>query len=221
MAGQITHMEIAYRLAERLGIDEGIEEFILGSVAPDSVHFADNYLEKKIHSHIFENCGPWGDTQDYEQWLKNIKNFWEKYGTVEKDDKRRLFILGICAHCYTDYWNDLLIWRALQAKNVPPMDNEDFKKVYAPETMLIDRWLYQQLDRGPEILELLGNSKEEDFGDFVRAIDMKNMREHLINTQYNLPDPIDVSGHRFYTSAMMLWFLDETTDRVFKQLKEL
>ena len=221
MAGQITHMEIAYRLAERLGIDEGIEEFILGSVAPDSVHFADNYLEKKIHSHIFENCGPWGDTQDYEQWLKNIKNFWEKYGTVEKDDKRRLFIFGICAHCYTDYWNDLLIWRALQAKNVPPMDNEDFKKVYAPETMLIDRWLYQQLDRGPEILELLRNSKEEDFGDFVRAIDMKNMKEHLINTQYNLPDPIDVSGHRFYTAAMMLWFLDETTDRVFKQLKEL
>ena len=37
MAGQITHMEVAHRLIDRLGIDEGKEEYILGSVAPDSV----------------------------------------------------------------------------------------------------------------------------------------------------------------------------------------
>lgn len=66
MAGQITHMEIAYKLIDRLGIDEGKEEFILGSVAPDSVHFDDDYLSKKVHSHLFENCGPWGDTQNYD-----------------------------------------------------------------------------------------------------------------------------------------------------------
>ena len=36
MVGQITHMEVAYRLIGRLGIEEGKAEYILGSVAPDT-----------------------------------------------------------------------------------------------------------------------------------------------------------------------------------------
>ena len=79
MAGQITHMAVAYNLMEPLSVDEAKEEFILGSVAPDSVHFAEDYLPKKIHSHQIENCGPWGDTQDYDQWIVNIRAFWNKY----------------------------------------------------------------------------------------------------------------------------------------------
>ena len=53
MAAQMIHMAVAYKLMEPLGVDACKEEFILGSVAPDSVHFDEDYLPKKIHSHLF------------------------------------------------------------------------------------------------------------------------------------------------------------------------
>ena len=220
MAGQITHMEIAYRLLNRLGISEGKEEYILGSVAPDSVHFDEDYLSKKIHSHLFENCGPWGDTQDYDNWIVNIKAFWNKYVVGEKDNIKRAFYIGICVHCLTDYWNDLLIWRTLQKKMIPPMTNDSFKEAYYPESTRIDRWLYQNTDNAGIIMALLENSGEKDFEDYVKASCMKKMKRHLIDEQYKLPDPIDVSGHQFYKKDMMLEFIREVPDRVFRQIQD-
>lgn len=43
MAFQMIHMEIAYRLLNRIPQIENPAEFILGSVAPDSVHMNPNY----------------------------------------------------------------------------------------------------------------------------------------------------------------------------------
>ena len=214
MSGQITHMEIAYRLAERLSITKDRQQLILGSVAPDSVHFADDYLNKKIHSHLFENCGPWGDTQDYDQWIVNIKAFEDKYVAKEKDNSRKLFLLGIVIHCLTDYWNDLLIWRMLQKKMIPPMNYDEFKEAYYPESMRTDRWLFQNTNNAGEIMKLLDASKEFDFEDYVRAADISKMKHHLIYEQYNLPDPIDVSGHKFYPSSLLIDFVEEVPDRI-------
>ncbi|WP_026658379.1 zinc dependent phospholipase C family protein [Butyrivibrio sp. AC2005] len=218
MAGQMAHMEVAYKLAERIGIDEYKAEFILGSIAPDSVHFEEDYLDKKIHSHIFENCGPWGDTQDYDQWISNIKSFWNKYVVNEKEKKRRAFLIGICVHCLTDYWNDLLIWRALQKKMIPPMTYDGFKEEYYPESRRIDKWLYQYSSKKEELFGLLEEAEEMDFEDYVTAKNQIAMKKHLVNTQYNLSETIDVSGHKYFTSEMILWFLDETADRIYNQL---
>ena len=220
MAGQITHMEVAYRLIDRLGIDEGKEEFILGSVAPDSVHFDEDYLSKKIHSHLFENCGPWGDTQNYENWIINIKAFWHKYVVNEKDNIRKAFYKGIVVHCLTDYWNDLLIWRALQKEMIPPMTYDGFKEAYYPESNRIDRWLYQNIDEADEIMELLENSRETDFEDYVKKVCMTRMKRHLIDEQYNLPEPIDVSGYKYYKADMIRSFVRKVPDMILEQIKE-
>ncbi|WP_022774625.1 zinc dependent phospholipase C family protein [Butyrivibrio sp. AE2015] len=220
MSGQITHMVIAHRLIGKLGIDEGKEEFILGSVAPDSVHFSEDYLPKKIHSHLFENCGPWGDTQDYDNWIANIKAFYNKYVVNEANLTKRCFLLGIVIHCLTDYWNDLLIWRSLQRKMIPPMSYEEFKEAYYPESFRIDRWLYQNIQNASEIMKLLNDSKESDFEDYLRKTEISKMKDHLINEQYNLPNPIDISGHKYYPAEMMLHFVEEVPDRIYGQLKE-
>ncbi len=220
MAGQITHMEIAYKLIDRLGIDEGKEEFILGSVAPDSVHFDDDYLSKKVHSHLFENCGPWGDTQNYDNWILNIKAFWYRYVVMQENQDLKAFYIGIVVHCLTDYWNDLSIWRALQKKMMPPLNLDQFKEGYSPEYIKIDRWLYQNIDDADEIMELLENSHETDCEDYVKATCIARMKRHLIDVQYNLPDPIDVSGHKFYTADLMRQFVSEVPDKVYQQIKE-
>lgn len=213
-------MVVAHKLMEPLKVDAFREEFILGSVAPDSVHFSEDYLPKKVHSHIFENCGPWGDTQDYDQWIANIRAFWNKYVLPEKENAKKALYLGITVHCLTDYWNDLLIWRALQKKMIPPMTYEGFREEYYPESTRVDRFLFQDCGYGPEILELLRNSKEADFEDYLRAIEISKMKDHLINVQYNLPDPIDVSGHKYYTREMLYEFLDEAKQRILEQIKE-
>ena len=218
MAGQITHMEVAYRLIDRLGISAGKAEYILGSVAPDSVHFDEDYLPKKIHSHLFENCGPWGDTQDYDNWIANIKSFWNKYVTDEKNDIKKAFYTGIVVHCLTDYWNDLLIWRTLQKEMIPPMTYDGFKEAYYPESNRIDRWLYQNTQNAGDIMDLLEKSKEEDFEDYVKASCMTKMKRHLIDKQYNLPDPIDVSGHKYYKADMMQRFVSEVPERIYRQI---
>ena len=73
MAFQMIHMEIAYRLLERIPQIPNAAEFILGSVAPDSVHMNPDYnVSMKVKSHMFEGCGKWGDTQDYQLWKRNI-----------------------------------------------------------------------------------------------------------------------------------------------------
>ncbi len=220
MAGQITHMEVAYRLIDRLGIDEGKEEFILGSVAPDSVHFDEDYLSKKIHSHLFENCGPWGDTQNYNNWIINIRTFWNKYVINEKDSIQRTFYTGIVVHCLTDYWNDLMIWRALQKKMIPPMTYDGFKEAYYPESNRIDRWLFQNTQNAGQIMDFLENSRVSDFDDYLKATCINKMKRHLIDVQYNLPDPIDVSGHIYYKADMIRQFVNEVPDRICEQIKE-
>ena len=218
MSSQMTHMVIAHKRMGRLRIDAWKEDFILGSVAPDSVYFSDNYIPRKIHSHLFENCGPWSDTQDYDNWIANINAFWKKYVVNEMDQSKKCFLLGIVVHCLTDYWNDLLIWRALQKKMIPPMSYDEFKEAYYPESFRIDRWLYQNTQNADEIMKLLLNSKESEFGDYLRKVEIAKMKDHLINEQYDLPDPIDVSRHKYFPSDMMLWFIEEVPNRIYRQL---
>ena len=108
MAFQMIHMEIAYRLLNRIPQISNAAEFILGSVAPDSVHMNPDYnIDMKVKSHLFEDCGKWSDTQDYQRWKRNIHHFCEMI--AGKEDAYRDFCIGICVHCLTDYWNDLKI----------------------------------------------------------------------------------------------------------------
>ena len=78
MAYQMIHMEIAYRLLKRIPQISNAAEFILGSVAPDCVHMNPDYnVNMKVRTHMFEGCGQWGDTQDYQLWKRNINSFYE------------------------------------------------------------------------------------------------------------------------------------------------
>lgn len=103
---------------------------------------------------------------------------------------------------------------------MPPLSLEEFKEGYSPEYMRIDRWLFQNIDDADEIMELLENSHETDCEDYVKATCIDRMKRHLIDVQYNLPDPIDVSGHKFYTADLMRQFVSEVPDKVYQQIKE-
>ena len=41
-----------------------------------------------LNSHMFEGCGKWSDTQDYQLWKRNLQSFCEnivRQGYVDKD----------------------------------------------------------------------------------------------------------------------------------------
>ncbi len=221
MAGQMAHMEIAYELAGRLHIDEGREEFIMGSVAPDAVHYTEPYRTEKIHTHLCENVGAWGHAENYDVWLGNIREFWNKYVITETDVKKKAFLMGICVHCLTDYWNDLMVWKVCQRKMMPPMNFDEFKEAYYPEAQRLDRWLYQVSGWSEKIMKLFNNAKVMGFKDYVNETELYELKDYLINTQYNLQGIVDVSDHKYYKSEHLLYFIAEATDKIHEQLQEL
>ncbi len=220
MAFQMVHMEIAYRVMEKLGIQDNREEFILGSVSPDSIHMREDYnVELKVHSHLFEGCGPWGDTQDYSKWIENMYRFLDTYGKIDTDNKNRMLIYGIFAHCKTDYWNDLKIWRRAQKEFLSSMGVEKFKKEYYQEAKALDVWLYQNSEHTEEIRQLLSLAKEEGFADYYSADDVVKMKKHLLDVQYNVPS-VDVNGFIYYPKERLQEFLADVTEDICKELTE-
>ncbi len=215
MSFQMTHMQIAYNLIDIFGINEGKEEFILGSVAPDAVHFRDDFvITEKVHSHIFEGCGPWGDTQDYKKWITNIEAFKSQYVETEQEIRFKAFKLGMCVHCITDYCNDVYIWRNLQRKFIPPMTIEEFKSEYYPEALSVDKWLFQNSTDTIEILEMLKKAQCYEIEDYTHVDDLLKLKDNLLNNQYNLDRKIDVSGYKYYPADKILWFVDTVTEKI-------
>lgn len=208
MAFQMIHMEVAYRLIEPLLIKYPAE-FILGSVAPDSVHMSKDYrVEDKIHSHLFEGCGPWGDTRDYDRWLANIKAYYQSKKAPEASPEQD-FIKGIIVHCLTDYCNDLDIWRKLQKPYLSQMTLEEFRSIFNPEAFGIDQWLFHTSEHSTECLKLLeeGQAFSLDFPLSLENIETE--RHHLSKEQYATKLP-DISTFKLISGEFLLAFLDST-----------
>lgn len=214
MSLQMIHMEIAYRLLEYLPQIEHPAEFILGSVAPDAVHMNPDYdVSSKVKSHLFENCGPWGDTQDYKQWQNNIEAYFERIAAVQEEPAGRDFMLGICVHCLTDRWNDIRIWRKAQSEFLPAMAFEAFREAFYREQRSIDNWLYQNSENTAQIRKLLSNAESFEIEDFVDREELENLRKHLLTVQYNV-EKVDITNNHFFTPEMIEDFMAYTVNAI-------
>lgn len=219
MAYQMIHMEIAYRLLDCIPQIENDAEFILGSVAPDSVHMDSDFtIDMKVKSHMFEGCGTWSDTQDYQRWKSNIGG---TFGVISDERERtdyRDFGIGLCVHCLTDYWNDIKNWRKLQRENIPPMELEAFKEAYYVEARGIDLWLYQNSKNTAAIRELLAKAKAFDAEGLLRVDNIEKQRNHLLNVQYDV-ETVDVSDYRFLPASAIEEFIDSVVNEIAETLK--
>lgn len=220
MAYQMIHMEIAYRLLNVLVDITHPAEFIIGSVAPDSVHMNPAFeMGRKVKSHMFEGCGEWGDTRDYERWMQNIKKMLTCTNHIKDSTGYRDFLLGMCVHCLTDYWNDLNIWRRLQREYIPPMSSGEFKDAYYPEARGIDIWLYQNSKNTKAIIKLLSEASAFDVKGMVNREDIEKQRKHLLNVQYYVPI-VDISGYRFLSPDFLESFIESTVKYIADSIRE-
>lgn len=225
MSYQMIHMETAYRLLKRMPTIKHMPtieheaEFILGSVAPDSVHMNESYnIDMKVRSHMFEGCGEWSNTQDYKRWKDNISGVLKKYAGGQEESSFRGsgfkdFTVGLCVHCLTDYYNDIKIWRELQKEYIPPMSFSEFKEAYYKEARGIDLWLYQNSENSSAIMKLLKNAVSFDVEGLVKREDIEKQRNHLLYTQYNA-DTVVISGYRFLSAERIEDFIESTVDDI-------
>lgn len=214
MAYQMIHMEVAYRLLNRLPQIENAAEFILGSVAPDSVHMDQDFvIDRKVKSHMFEGCGKWSDTQDYRRWKSNIGDTFGKILTERERTDYRDFGIGLCVHCLTDYLNDIKNWRRLQSEHIPPMELEEFKEAYYVEARGIDLWLYQNSKNTAAIRVLLANAKAFDAEGLLRIENIEKQRDHLLNVQYDV-ETVNVSDYRFLPASAIEEFIDSVVNEI-------
>lgn len=223
MAYQMIHMEIAYRLLECFPQIRDRAEFLLGSLAPDSVHMNPDYeVGMKVRSHMFEECGPWGDTQDYERWDRNIRVVLDEISGLSQESGTgyRSYLLGMCVHCLTDYRNDLYIWRYLQKEFIPRMGFDLFKKDYYVEARGIDCWLYQNSPYTAKIRSLLATAESYEVADMVNKQEVEQMRHHLLYVQYDAPVQ-DISGYRFLSADFLEGFLQRTVTEIAAQIQDV
>ncbi len=209
MSYTMVHLEVAYGILNKYDKIEHPEDFILGSVAPDSIHFHVPYdVSLKENSHIW-NCGPrWGITLESDKWKENVFRFWEQH----KNDKNRDYIAGYCIHILTDLLNDKRIWTPFREQLISGNDYEETYKMYSRESVGSDLWLYQQSNNSKEIMKLLAEGQAYTIPDRVLSEDIEKQRIHLLNEQYHNKEVCDISDYQYCTQSKIEVFIQESID---------
>jgi hypothetical protein len=214
MCFPMTHLCVAYDLMNNI---EGLEhkgDYMLGVVAPDSVHFRNPYsVEMKKKSHIWYCGETWGITLDHEKWHRDILSIFSMYG----NSRNRDFIYGYCVHLLTDWSNDDKIWTPFREASKEESFLESME-VYHTESALVDYQLYKDSSYQKEIMLLLEEGTAYDIPGVVRKCDIEVQREYLLNEEFNNPRE-DISVQRYCTLSELKVFMEETVALLSKELQ--
>lgn len=195
----MTHLCIAYNILKCTPQIKNPSDFLLGSIAPDSVHFRDNYDSnmKKV-SHLMVGDKKWGEYTNNEEWLRNILAFLEENKGMERID----FLYGYCGHLIADIQNNIKIWMPFRLATHYETDCWD---IYHNEAYSTDGELYLVNPHKAEIWEMLRNAVAPDFPDVVVKDEIYKITDNILNRQYNGIESKDLSGNKFVT----LWRMQE------------
>lgn len=209
MSYQMTHLEVAYRLLNKYKWIEVQPDFLLGSIAPDAVHFHEEYHFKlKEQSHLWD-CGPrWGITLDSDKWKRNVLDFWN----IHKTDLNRDYIAGYCVHILTDWVNDIKIWSPFRNENMQDKDVDAIYHIYGQEAYKGDQWLFHQSNNREKIMSFLAESQVYSIENCVLQKDVETQKIHILSEQYKDKVDYDISGHRYCTETVLTSFIDECVE---------
>lgn len=216
MAYSIIHLEVAYRLLSKWDWIKNPGDFLVGAVAPDAVHFCENYqVQMKEKSHIWD-CGPrWGITEESNKWESNVMRFWEE----NKGADNRDFIAGYCVHILTDIQNDIKIWRPFRQMNTVGMTVEEVYYIYGKEARESDQWLYQTSLHSEHIMELLAGGRVYSIADCIGQGEINKLIQYMLTEEYVKKEIYDISGFRYCNDKVILGFIEECTEWLADRLK--
>ena len=216
MAYSMVHLEVAYRLLNNWNWIKAPGDFLVGAIAPDAVHFCENYqIQMKEKSHIWD-CGPrWGITEDPDKWEANALRFWEE----NKDADNKDFIAGYCVHILTDIYNDIKIWSPFRRMNLAGTNVEEVYHIYGKEASESDQWLYQTSLHSEHIMELLAGGRAYSIADCIGQGEINKLIQYMLTEEYVKKEIYDISGFRYCNDNVILGFIEECTEWLAERMK--
>ncbi|WP_273321072.1 zinc dependent phospholipase C family protein [Vallitalea guaymasensis] len=198
----MTHLYIAYNIIQQTPQIKKPNDFLLGAIAPDSVHFRNNYdSDMKFNSHLCIGNEKWGRVTNNDEWIDNVLRFLKE----NKDSQNADFIYGYCCHILADIQNNIKVWTPFREKNNL---EKGVCSIYHQESYAIDYELYL-LPQRKVIWTMLEDATAFDIPDIVRAVEINQMKQSLIKEQFENRESIDISTNEYVTLSVMQKFIDE------------
>lgn len=199
----MTHLNIAYNILSTTSQIKKPCDFILGALAPDSVHFRDNYnSDMKKKSHLCVGDEKWGRLTNNSEWLENVIAFLEENKHTDKAD----FIYGYCSHIIADIQNNIKIWTPFLLENKETLE-KGLGSAYHQESYAIDYELYLLNSHQKTIWEMLENAVGYDISDIIAADEINEMKYDTLYSRFLNRESVDVSLNKYVTLSNMQEFI--------------
>jgi len=168
-------------LEARPKTEQDAAQFMLGSVAPDAIHYREAFRGAAM-----SNIGPakkithlcpvsdeiWGHVTDNEGWIECVKEFLRAH-------PRDAFAEGFAAHVVTDIHNNKTIWNKFRT-NHPEEAAKGYTSEYYNDMKKIHTRLYQEFPATDEIFALLAKAKPQGVSDIIFAEETEAIKQNLL-----------------------------------------
>lgn len=199
----MTHLYIAYNILNSTTQIKKPGDFMLGAIAPDSIHFRDNYnSDMKKKSHLCIGDEKWGRLTDNQGWQRNVLAFLDKNRNSEKAD----FIYGYCSHILADIQNNIKIWGPFLLENREVLDKGG-GSIYHQESYAIDYELYLSIPNRKAIWEMLEAANGYDIPDVVVGDEINEMKNDVLHDLFLNREAVDVASNKYVTLSNIQEFI--------------
>lgn len=210
----MTHINIALEIMAQFDSIERPGDFLLGALAPDAVHYRENYnSDMKFKSHLCVGSEKWGFITNNQGWEDNVKKFIKE--NITKDNKD--FILGYCSHILADIQNNIKIWTPFK-ESIKGINTAGIGKKYHQESNDIDYELYLKSSK-ETIFDLIKCGRSFDILDVVLSTEIDQMRNEILHERFSERENIDTHLNEYVTLPIIEKFILEESDYIFNLLQ--
>ena len=213
MAFPLTHLCVAYKILEQLPITDPAQ-FILGSIAPDAVHFRGEFLDatmgnigatKKVTHLCPISDEKWGQVTDNDGWVDCVKAFLKAH-------PGDAFATGYAVHVLTDIYNNISLWREFITKH-PEEAAKGYASDYYRDLRNIDLRICNEFFKGGDLRLLLSNAVPQEIPGLVKAEELARIQHNLLHVQYaDAPENVDTGRCFYVTYKQTLQFIQDAAD---------
>ena len=193
MAFPFTHLCVAWRVLEKISMpDDHAAAFLLGSLAPDAVHYRKGYVgagmagigAAKKNSHLCPvSDEKWGQVTDNDGWVKCVHEFLAAHaghaGSACDGDAGRAFVRGYAAHVLTDIHNNRTLWDNFRT-NHPEEAAKGYTSEYYADLKEIHTRLYLEFPATADIMALLAKATPVGIHGLVSADEVCALQENIL-----------------------------------------
>ncbi|MCL2217671.1 MAG: hypothetical protein FWB91_11725 [Defluviitaleaceae bacterium] len=211
MAFPFTHLNVAFRVLKSRPLSEtDAAQFLLGSVAPDAIHYRAEFLgaemakigaAKKITHLCPVSNERWGEVTDNDGWINCVKNFLASNpGPLSA---------GYAVHVLTDIQNNRTLWHSFRT-NYPEEAAKGYTSRYYDDLRAIEMHLYKRLTESPHIMRLLAKGVPDKIPGLTLKEELRAIQNNLLHEHFKTAASSSYTyEYSFISPDDMLTFIDD------------